>query len=361
MRVALVLYGGLDQRSGGFLYDGMLVDALRRAGDSVEVFSLPWRERARGIIDGLSPGLRSRLLDWDGECVLEDELAHPTLLTLNRAARRAPAPVRVSIVHHLRVSEAARPGRISRAVERAYLQGVTSFLFNSTVTRRSVETLLGRPAAGIVVTPGGDRLGPELREEQVVLRAGQGGPLRVLFIGNLIHRKGVHTLIDALARLGPGRCLLTIVGSDLWDARYAARLRRSVSILGMSDAVRFTGALPDDALAAELRSHHVLAVPSLYEGFGIVYLEAMRFGLVPIGSASGGAAEIIEDGRSGYLVPPESPKTLARRLARLAGDTGLRTSLGLGALRRSADFPGWEEGMARARAFLSGLAAGRGT
>jgi glycosyltransferase involved in cell wall biosynthesis len=359
MHVALVLYGSLDQRSGGFLYDRMLVDALRGAGDTVEVISLPWDGWLRGFARGFNPQIRSRLLDWDGDCVLEDELAHPTLLSLHRASQRARRPTRVSIVHHLHVSESLRPGRASRAVERAYLGGVDGFLFNSTVTRRSVEDLLCRPAAGIVVTPGGDRLGLSMTADEVVRRAHDASPLRILFIGNIIPRKGLHTLIEALGTLPPGKCTLTIAGSESWDTRYSGRVRRAVESLGLSGSVRFAGALSDDELAAEIRSHHVLAVPSTYEGFGIVYLEAMRSGLVPIGTTAGGAAEIIEDRVSGYLVPPENPAALAAMIAQLVLDPDLLASLSLGALRRSAEFPGWGESMARARTWLHELTAGR--
>ena len=108
-------------------------------------------------------------------------------------------------------------------------------------------------------------------------RAPPSGPLRVLFVGNLIPRKGLLVLIAALGRLPRGTWRLTVVGSPVVDPGYAARVRRAVRDLGLQDSVRMRGQMDDAGLAAELRVHHVLAVPSLYEGFGIVYLEAMGF------------------------------------------------------------------------------------
>jgi hypothetical protein len=57
IRIALLIYGSLDTLSGGYLYDRMLVEALQRGGDTVEVVSLPWRDYARCLGDNLSPGL----------------------------------------------------------------------------------------------------------------------------------------------------------------------------------------------------------------------------------------------------------------------------------------------------------------
>ena len=85
MRVALILYGDLDFISGGFLYDRMLVEYLRRRGEDVEIVSLPWRSYAGGLLDNLSPGLMRRLTSIRADVIVQDELAHPSLLWLNRS------------------------------------------------------------------------------------------------------------------------------------------------------------------------------------------------------------------------------------------------------------------------------------
>mgnify|MGYP006968414625 FL=1 len=79
MSIGLVVYGDLDTRSGGFRYDRQLVAALRERGETVEVIELPWRSYPRGLLDNLSPGLRRRLAG-DYEVLLQDELAHPSLV-----------------------------------------------------------------------------------------------------------------------------------------------------------------------------------------------------------------------------------------------------------------------------------------
>ena len=105
MRVGLVIYGDLEFPSGGFLYDRMLVHALRRAGDMVDVISLPWESYGRCLAHNFSRAVRARLRRWQGDLLLQDELVHPSLFLLNRNLGRAPGFPIVSIVHHLRTSE----------------------------------------------------------------------------------------------------------------------------------------------------------------------------------------------------------------------------------------------------------------
>jgi glycosyltransferase involved in cell wall biosynthesis len=359
MRAGLVICGDLSFGSGGFLYDRMLVRALEEAGDTVEVISLPWDGFRQSLAVNLDHRLRERLLGWEGDLLLQDELAHPSLVLHNKALRhRGRFPI-VSIVHHLRISEGGCAiARAARSpVERAYARGVDGFLFNSAATRQSVRALAGPGCEGLVVTPGGDRLGAGLTAEEAVRRAAEPGPLRVLFVGNIIPRKGLHTLVAALAAVPRGTWRLTVVGSPEMDRGYADRVRRDVGRCGLADSVDMRGPLDDAALAAALRSHHVLAVPSLYEGFGIVYLEAMGFAVVPVGTTAGGATEVIQDGESGRLVPPGDAPALAAALRDLCDDRARLAALAAGALRRFAGFPTWNQGMARARDHLHATAA----
>ena len=266
MRIGLALYGELTSLSGGFLYDRMLVDALRDAGDAVEVLPLPWLSWPRGLTMGFDRQQAARLMDWKGDLLLQDELAHPTLAGINRVlATQKGRPRIVSIVHHLKTSEwVPRVLRgLARRVESAYLDSVDAFLFNSFTTRSVVESLLGHAVSGAVATPGGDRLGPGLTEQEITSRCRQPGPLRVLFAGNLIPRKGLHALIRALALLPRGGWTLTAAGSPDADPAYARSVRHMVEKRGMGAQVSFPGHMDDASLARALRDHHVLAVPRL--------------------------------------------------------------------------------------------------
>ena len=101
-----------------------------------------------------------------------------------------------------------------------------------------------------------------------------------------------------------------------------------------------------------LKQAHVLVVPSSYEGFGIVYLEGMAFGLPAIGTTAGAASEIIADSETGYLIAPDDAKTLAARLALLANDRDLLARMSVNALRRYEAQPKWEQTAGQIREFL---------
>jgi glycosyltransferase involved in cell wall biosynthesis len=350
MRIGLTLYGSLKGRSGGFRYDRKLIEGLRAAGDAVEVIELPWRRYPRGLLDNASPRFRERL-EVDVDVMLQDELAHPSLL---RANRRLPYPV-VSVVHHLRASERRRLSPVYRAVERRYLGTVDGAVCNSTVTRDVVTGLGVNADATVVAPPAGDRFDPAIGGEAIERRARER-PLRVVFVGNVAPRKGVTTLIEGLAETDAD-AELTVVGRPA-DEEYAAAVKRNVRRQGLGDRVRLTGELPDDELAETLRASHVLAVPSRYEGFGIVYLEGMSFGLPAIASRAGGATDVVADGETGVLVDPEDPAAIARALGRLDDDRDRLAQMGKAARRRYESHPGWRETTARVRRLLESVAPG---
>jgi glycosyltransferase involved in cell wall biosynthesis len=190
-----------------------------------------------------------------------------------------------------------------------------------------------------------------MTESEIETRTKEPGPLRILFLGNVIHRKGLHTLLEAIG-LETLDVRLDIVGSLHSEPEYAREMQTKSQVSSLKSHVYFHGALDNDDLIEKLRSAHVLAVPSSYEGFGIVYLEGMAFGLPAIGTTSGGASEIIRDGETGYLVPPDDAARLAERLTKLANDRDFLARLSINALQRYRQQPTWEETAGQIREFL---------
>ncbi len=113
------------------------------------------------------------------------------------------------------------------------------------------------------------------------------------------------------------------------------------------------GPLDNEPLIEMFKQAHILVVPSSYEGFGIVYLEGMGFGLPAIGTTAGAAGEIIEHGKTGYLIEPDDSKSLAAILKSLAEDRDLLTRLSLNAKERYLRQPSWTETAKNIRDFLS--------
>ena len=377
MRIALLIYGSIDQVSGGYFYDRKLVEHLRMHGDVVSVFSLPRRWYFRSLLQNFrtfpaataepgGPGSPHDPRDFD--VIIQDELLHPSLFLANLRQKNTK-PVIVSLVHHLRSSE-NHPRTllfVYRIIEKIYLNSVDGFIFNSRSTRKDVVRLLKSDKPGIVATPSGKF--PHVPGAGNTRNSGEPPrtqrPLSLLFVGNLISRKGLHVLLDALSALntsnipdtGTGLWRLVVAGDPDADRRYARRIKKRAQTFPAGQVV-FEGKVPDRRLEELYRGADVLAVPSEHEGFGIVYLEAMSFGLVPLASRSGGAVEIVGHGKCGFLIEPGDAAALARVIAELISDPALLLSLKAEALRKAAGFPGWTESLHKARDFLIRQSAG---
>ena len=358
IRLAWVVDGDLDQLSGGYLYDRIVVGDLRRHGVEVEVLSLPTGPYGLRLLQGAPPAIEQSLLSSPFDIVVQDELSHPALIRLNRRlAQEAPGLQRVALVHHLRASEPRPwPARLLyRQIEISYLRSVDSFIFNSRTTRAVVQALVGSSRPSIVALPGADRLGPAIKPHTVEQRAGEPGPLRILFVANVIPRKGLHTLVEALARLPRGMTTLTIAGNDRLEPAYTRRVSGAIQRFRLDDEVTFVGLLERDTLAEAMESHHVLAVPSSYEGYGMAYLEGMGRGLPAIAGSDGGPREFVRDDQNGYLVRAGDPGDLAAKLQSLATDRQRLARLSLSALETYRNHPTWSDTGASVLRFVQGL------
>ncbi|HWC38301.1 MAG TPA: glycosyltransferase family 4 protein [Acidimicrobiales bacterium] len=263
--------------------------------------------------------------------------AHPVSTALLRALEGAD----IVHTHHLR----STPSRLSAVVsilrrrrlvntdhglEGGDWHGLLTHLFDRllTVSRYSAERLGAAPSRTRVIYGGVDveRFAPQPDAD----RRG------VLFVGRLTPHKGVDRLIQALPEGTP----LVIVGSGghdrlLPERDYVGLLHR----LAEGRAVRFAGAVSDTELAVLYRQAAVLALPSVEitcygrrmattELLGLSLLEAMASGTPVVASRLGGIPEVVEDGRSGYLVDPADPEDLRQRLAELIGNPRLARHMG---------------------------------
>lgn len=160
-------------------------------------------------------------------------------------------------------------------------------------------------------------LGPERR------------PLTILSVGNLIPIKGHATLLRAFAGIQKAApdCALHIIG----EGPKRDELQTLAGSLGIADRVWFRGRQSRADVADAMRNCAVFALPSSYEGLGCVYLEAMASAKPAIGCRGQGIDEIIESGRNGFLVSPNSESGLSDVLMQLLRDETLRQCVGAAA------------------------------
>jgi glycosyltransferase involved in cell wall biosynthesis len=161
-------------------------------------------------------------------------------------------------------------------------------------------------------------------------------PQQILFVGRLVPQKGVDVLLrafGAVLRRHPAATL--VIAGDGQQRLYLERLAR---FLGIRQSVSFLGWQSPDELAKLYRDSAVIAVPSLYEPFGLVALEAMASGRPVVVSRVGGLAEIVDDGVSGFTVQAGDHLDLATRLSGLLTNRELAQAKGRAARHRAEQF-----------------------
>ena len=161
----------------------------------------------------------------------------------------------------------------------------------------------------------------------------------ILFVGRIEPLKGIDTLLRAVALVAQNHpdwlsnaCVAIIGGDPSKDGRAEnaemARLQALWTELGISELVTFLGAKDQDTLQYYYSAAEVVVMPSHYESFGMVALEAMACGTPVIASEVGGLAFVVRDGVTGFHVPERDPQALAAKIELLLSDEPLRMRLG---------------------------------
>jgi D-inositol-3-phosphate glycosyltransferase len=163
------------------------------------------------------------------------------------------------------------------------------------------------------------------------------GDKTILFVGRIEPLKGIDTMLRAMALIqkrhpaAVADTCLAIIGGDPWaedpDAEMA-RLQALRHELDIHDLVTFLGSRDQDILPNYYAAAEMVIMPSHYESFGMVALEAMAMGTPVIASEVGGLAFVVKDGVNGFHVPSRDPEALADRIYTLLTDPACRDSLG---------------------------------
>jgi glycosyltransferase involved in cell wall biosynthesis len=233
-----------------------------------------------------------------------------------RAARRAPAGVVLQTVH--------QPWLLGSRKHRVpffhALEAVDHVITVSQAQRRTYERI-GVPPERMTTVPNGVRPrgpGPGPRAARAALGLDPEQPV-VLTVGRLAVMKGQDALVAAAALLAPRfpDAAVVLLGSGhLHDS-----LRAQADGLGVGDGVHLPGHRAD--ARALLDAADVFVLPSRHEGMPLALLEAMDAGLPVVATRVPGCTEVVVDGVTGLLVPPEDPPALAAAIARLLADPAL--------------------------------------
>ncbi|WKZ48821.1 MAG: glycosyltransferase [Anaerolineales bacterium] len=172
----------------------------------------------------------------------------------------------------------------------------------------------------------------------------------ILFVGRIEPLKGVDTLLEAMSclQMKESRPVhLAIIGGDPSASpekmnAEMARLKNLCEVLGLDQSVVFLGVRDQDKLSYYYSAAEVVVMPSHYESFGMVALEAMACGTPVIASEVGGLAYLVRDGETGFTIPAEEPETLCEKLSWLLNDPDLHNSMSKRAVEYAQDYA-WEK------------------
>lgn len=330
-RCFFVIPGNINTLTGGYGYDRRLLAGLQARGVDITHVALPPGfpapdAHARAVTASLLSSLP------DSSVVLVDGLAYGVL-----DAELAPHAARlrfIALCHHplaLETGLTAADSERLHAQELCALANARAIVVTSAGTAQLLCEQFGQHNERITVAlPGTDRHG---------FAACTGTPPLLLTVATLTRRKAHDLLIAALSALRDMPWQARFVGGGEFDPAWAAHLQALVVQHGLQQRIAFVGALQD--LREEYRQADLFVLPSLFEGYGMVFAEALAAGL-PIVAARAGAVPGVVPATAGLLVEPGSVEALQLALRRLLTDIGLRQQFQQGARNAAATLPSWE-------------------
>jgi glycosyltransferase involved in cell wall biosynthesis len=182
-----------------------------------------------------------------------------------------------------------------------------------------------------VALPGTDR---------VTFAPCEGDPIRLLTVASLIPRKAHDILIDALEPLTSLPWQARFVGGEDFDPDWAASLQEQVNSSGLSQRIEFAGRVADTGL--EYQQADVFVLPSRFEGYGMVFAEALAAGLPVIAARSGAVPDVVPE-TAGLLVAPDDVDGLNAALQQILTSATLRQTLQASARKVAATLPSWTD------------------
>ena len=353
---AFAIPGDLSSPTGGYHYDRRLLSALRDTGREVahvrlpDGFPHPSKAQMSQACDQLAKVPCDHILIVDG-------LAFGALPT--DALDHITAPI-VALVHHPLAHESGLPqpeaARL-RALEKANLTRAAHILVPSPHIKDVLLTDYAvDPDRITVIRPGRPDLTPKTAPAPAT--PDPDAPPLILSVGLLHPRKGHDTLIDALSRITDQPWRAVIVGAP-WAPGHADALTRQIDSAGLSGRVHLAGRVERATLDRLYSEAYAFALATRYEGYGIVFDEALIHGL-PIVSTTAGAVPGTVPAAAGTLIAPEDAKGFADALSTLLQDRTLHAAQSAAARKAGAALPLWSDAADLVGAILDRI-AGHGT
>ncbi len=330
--VYFAIPGDIDTLTGGYAYDKRLIAELRVLGLTIEHLQLSKRFPVPDAAALADAAAQFAALP-DGAIVIVDGLAFGVMDSI--AAQHAQRLIIIALCHHPLMLEtglsSAQVQQLFLSEQRA-LHSAKAVIVTSRMTANILIDQFVIPAARIVVAlPGTDAqpFAPCI-----------GNPPVLLTLATLTRRKGHDVLIDALSRIQHLEWCARFVGGMHFDPAWAQLLQQKVNSFALSERISFVGSVEN--VASEYSHADLFVLPSLFEGYGMAFAEALSFGLPIVAARAGAVPDLVPDS-AGILVPPNDSIALADALQTLLADAAQRKHYQAGAQVAARNLPTWNE------------------
>lgn len=313
--------------SGGEIYNGFLYEALQRNANAEFLDDKIFVKNRLKFAFLYNIIYILRLKSFKKcEYLLSDSRLYPRLFLFLPILKFVYPKVRIILTHH-HYNFLTKTGLISKNInkilEKSILRKADELIIPSPFTKAMISKHSTNKFYAVRYLELGTRKGHQVKPKKQIIDKTQP---KLLFLGQVYERKGIHLLIEALHYIKCNSELdfeLNIVGNYDKSSNYFIKISRQIEQYKLTDNIHFRGRIPETELIDYLKNADIFVFPSLYEGFGMALTEAMEFCLPIVAFNNSAMPYTIQNGQTGILVENENIQAFANAVKTLIMDGNL--------------------------------------
>ncbi len=341
MHILFIIPGDINLPTGGYRYDREIINAWKNSGVEVSLISIKGNYPFPTKADKQSALEEIEKLPKANIAVVDGLLGGASPEFLEKLSKALPV---VALIHHPLCLENGLDKKSAKSLEnneQVGLQFASAIVTTSPATTQTVSNLFKYEKTNIHnVLPGVER--GEISD------GSKNSTTNLLCVGSVIKRKGHKDLLLALANITHLDWHLDCIGSTDFDQTLFAELKQTLEAKSLANKITFHGSVSEEIISQAYENADIFVLPSLYEGYGMAYAEAIVRGLPVIATKAGAIPDTVPE-TCGILVEPSDIQALSNALEKMISDKALRNQYREATLQAEPFFPTWQSS---SKAFL---------
>lgn len=334
MHILFVIPGDINLPTGGYRYDREIINAWQNSGVDVTLININGNYPFPTNADKQTALNKIAELPKADIAVVDGLLGGASPEFMQALSKVLPT---VALIHHPLCLENGLDEETAKTLESSELAGLaftSGIITTSPATTLTVSNLFEYNKDKIhTVLPGVER--------GETSKGSNNSTVNLLCVGSIIERKGHKDLLLALSELTKLDWHLDCIGSTDFDAALFVELKQILETKQLTNKVTFHGSVSEEAILNGYTKADVFVLPSLFEGYGMAYAEAIVRGLPVIGTTAGAIPDTVPK-TCGILVEPSNIQSLRQALQKMIMDKELRNQYHEAAIKAELSFPTWE-------------------